>query len=181
MNVLQQIVTGSIWIGYALFAAADEGGRLLYDPLAVPQPAASDVQDMDVNDASRDRIIPIKVYLPAEKRPAPVVLFSHGLGGSREGSAYLGRHWAARGYVAVFPALPPGSKYELVLFNTEHSAFTDRRLPGDTEPRNPNHYRAILALSTPFGTLICLTILPRKSGSMVRVRNRCWKRMIRGG
>ena len=30
------------------------------------------------------------------------MLFSHGLGGNREGSAYLGNHWAARGYVAVF-------------------------------------------------------------------------------
>src|SRR5262249_21333862 len=29
-------------------------------------------------------------------------LFSHGLGGSREGSVYLGKQWAARGYVAVF-------------------------------------------------------------------------------
>ena len=35
------------------------------------------------------------------KTPAPVVLFSHGLGGSREGSVYLGEHWAARGYVAL--------------------------------------------------------------------------------
>ena len=28
--------------------------------------------------------------------------FSHGLGGNREGSAFLGKHWAARGYIAVF-------------------------------------------------------------------------------
>jgi predicted dienelactone hydrolase len=52
--------------------------------------------------------------------------------------------------LAVFPALPPGDKYELVLHNAEHSAFTARALPGDTEPRNPNHHRAILALSTAF-------------------------------
>jgi predicted dienelactone hydrolase len=29
-------------------------------------------------------------------------VFSHGLGGSRAGSPFLGKHWAARGYVAVF-------------------------------------------------------------------------------
>ncbi|HEX3127433.1 MAG TPA: dienelactone hydrolase, partial [Thermoanaerobaculia bacterium] len=52
--------------------------------------------------------------------------------------------------LAVFPALPPGGKYELVLFEAEHSAFTDRALPGDRKPRNPNHHRAILALSTAF-------------------------------
>ena len=52
--------------------------------------------------------------------------------------------------LAVFPALPPGGKYELVLDRGEHSAFTDRPLPGDTEKRNPNHHRVILALSTAF-------------------------------
>ena len=52
--------------------------------------------------------------------------------------------------LAVFPALPPGGKYELVLDGAEHSAFTDRALPGDSAPRNPNHHRAILALSTAF-------------------------------
>jgi predicted dienelactone hydrolase len=241
----------------------------------------------------------VRVFLPADSAPAPVVLFSHGLGGSREGSNYLGVHWAKRGYVvvfvqhpgsdasvwkgeppgerlaalrqaaslenfmlrvrdipavldgleafnavpkhplekrldlahvgmsghsfgaittqavsgqsfpmagasltdqritaalamspssprrgsakeafakvkipwllmtgtkdtapignqtvesrlAVFPALPPGGKYELVLDRAEHSAFTDRALPGDAQPRNPNHHRAILALSTAF-------------------------------
>lgn len=221
-----------------------------------------------------DLDIPVRVYLPAGKPPAPVVLFSHGLGGSREGSAYLGRHWAARGYAAVFlqhpgsddsvwrgvpavldqlerwnrapghplrgilslgkvgmsghsfgavttqavsgqsfpgqgkrftdrriaaaitfspssprrggageafgavsipwllmtgtkdiavigdadlasrlnvyPNLPAGGKYELVLHGAEHSAFSDRALPGDREARNPNHHRAILALSTAF-------------------------------
>jgi len=29
-------------------------------------------------------------------------------------------------------------------------AFSDRALPGDQEKRNPNHHRAILALSTAF-------------------------------
>lgn len=270
-----------------------------YDPLDAP--AAADVPSivMDVRDASRDRIVPIRVYLPASTDPAPVVLFSHGLGGSRDNSAFLGRHWAARGYVAVFmqhpgsdesvwrdvgplrrmaamrraanaenymlrvadvpavldalerwhgtaghplggrldlehvgmsghsfgalttqavsgqsalagrlsytdpridaavafspssprggdptrafatvvvpwmlmtgtkdvsaigdadlesrlavyPALPPGSKYELVLIDGEHSAFSDRALPGDTEARNPNHHRLMLALTTAF-------------------------------
>jgi predicted dienelactone hydrolase len=52
--------------------------------------------------------------------------------------------------MAVFPALPPGGKYELVLDGAEHSVFSDRALPGDSAPRNPNHHRAILALSTAF-------------------------------
>ncbi len=52
--------------------------------------------------------------------------------------------------LAVFPALAPGGKYELVLHDAEHSAFTDRPLPGDREARNPAHHRAILAISTAF-------------------------------
>ena len=269
-----------------------------YDPLLLEkyQPTT---QDLTVKDEKRAREIPLRVYLPKEKSPAPVVLFSHGLGGSRTGSSFLGNHWAARGYVAVFlqhpgsdesvwkgkppaqmmaalrkaadlenfrlrvddvravldqlerwnqagsnplkgrldmkrigmsghsfgavttqavagqsfslgssltdlrikaavimspsgprrdgnaaqafggvkipwmlltgtrdtapigdadvaarlavfPALPVGSKYELVLYNAEHSVFTERALPGDTQPRNPNHHRSILALTTAF-------------------------------
>jgi hypothetical protein len=52
--------------------------------------------------------------------------------------------------LAVFPALPEGGKYELVLDGAEHSAFTDRSLPGEVNPRNPSHHPAILAISTAF-------------------------------
>ncbi len=270
-----------------------------YDPLKLSKEPMVKSLDIVVKDDARSREIPLRIYLPATKSPAPVVLFSHGLGGTRENSAYLGQHWAARGYVAVFmqhpgsddsvwknkaigermsamrqaadlknfllrakdvlavldqlerwnqaegnelkgrmgldhvgmsghsfgavttqavsgqrlslsgtsltdkrikaaiafspsaprnrdtkqafgdvkipwmlmtgtkdiapigdqdvksrlsvfPALPPGAKYELVLDNAEHSAFTDRPLPGDKEKRNPNHHRVILALSTAF-------------------------------
>lgn len=271
---------------------------LAYDPLALPSGSLPAPADFTVNDENHHREIPIRVFLPLEKSPAPVVLFSHGLGGSREGSAYLGKQWAARGYVcvflqhpgsdeavwknstgqgwtalkgaaslrnfllrvkdvpavldqlaewnrdaqhalgkrmdlehigmsghsfgavttqaisgqvtrtgasladprikaaiafspsaphsgadaakafgsvkipwllmtgtqdtspigdadaasrlAVFPALPTGGKYELVLDGAEHSAFGDRALPGDGRPRNPNHHLAIRALSTAF-------------------------------
>ena len=272
---------------------------LAYDPLLALSNAAPKVMDLDVTDSQRKRTIPIRIYLPATASPAPVILFSHGLGGSREGSAFLGKHWASRGYVAVFlqhpgsdtsvwkdkpgnqrmeamrgaasgqnfldrvkdvpavldqlerwdkeaghalagrlnlkkvgmsghsfgavttqavsgqtimgdkapftdpriaaavlmspssprrgtaqsafgkislpwllmtgtkdispigdidvasrlavfPALPTGSKYELVLDEAEHSVFTERALPGDKHARNPNHHRAILALSTAF-------------------------------
>jgi predicted dienelactone hydrolase len=277
----------------AIFGLAAESA---YSPLTLPAAGKADVRDYTVNDAQRQRNIPIRIYLPAARKAAPVVVFSHGLGGSRTGSAFLGRHWAARGYVAVFlqhpgsdsavwkgqpvaqrmlalrraanaknfllrvkdvpavldqlerwhkgtnhalagrldltlvgmsghsfgamttqsvsgqrtvgqaftdsridaaivmspsgprhradrtfakvsipwllmtgtkdsspigkadiasrltvfPALPPGSKYELVLDKAEHSVFNERALPGDKEPRNPNHHRAILALSTAF-------------------------------
>ena len=56
----------------------------------------------DWRDALRDRVVPVKIYFPKEgEGPFPVIIFSHGLGGSREGYEYLGRHWASRGYVSV--------------------------------------------------------------------------------
>lgn len=55
----------------------------------------------DWKDATRDRIVPVKIYLPKAKGPFPVIIFSHGLGGSRTGYEYLGKHWASHGYVSV--------------------------------------------------------------------------------
>lgn len=273
---------------------------LAYDPMQLPTGKLPSPVDLTVHDSERNRDVPVRIYLPVSSAPAPVVLFSHGLGGSREGSPFLGEHWAARGYAvvylqhagsdgavwkdvspaermvalkgaaslrnyllrlrdvpvvldqltawnkeaghalagrldldhvgmsghsfgamttqgvsgesfpagvgkrftdsriraavafspdapskgdpqaafssvaipwmlmtgtkdvafvgsatvesreAVYPALPPGDKYEVVLENAEHSAFSDRPLPGDRQPRNPNHHRVILALSTAF-------------------------------
>jgi predicted dienelactone hydrolase len=52
--------------------------------------------------------------------------------------------------LGVYSALPKGQKYELVLEGAEHSAFTDRSLPGDSLPRNPNHHKLMMAISTAF-------------------------------
>ncbi len=73
-----------------------------YDPLNVPKELTIRKVDLVVHDGARRRDLPVLVYMPARETPQPVVLFSHGLGGSRHGSSYLGEHWAKRGYVAVF-------------------------------------------------------------------------------
>lgn len=53
-------------------------------------------------DPKRDRKVPVKIYYPKTgKGPFPVIIFSHGLGGSRDGYEYLGRYWAGHGYVSV--------------------------------------------------------------------------------
>lgn len=46
--------------------------------------------------------------------------------------------------------LPSGRKYELVLNKAKHSVFTERALPRETASCNPNHHRAILAVTTAF-------------------------------
>lgn len=57
---------------------------------------------LDWHDATRDREVPAKIYFPKQgPGPFPVILFSHGLGGSRENYEYLGRHWAGCSYVCV--------------------------------------------------------------------------------
>lgn len=49
--------------------------------------------------------IPVRVHYPAgATAPLPVVVFSHGLGGSRLGYGSLGRFWAEHGYLSVHPS-----------------------------------------------------------------------------
>ncbi len=86
-------------------AGGEAAGGTVYDPLALAPGSAPEVVDLEAGDAVRGRDIPVRVYLPVgsvARGPVPVVLFSHGLGGTREGYAYLGAHWGARGYAAVF-------------------------------------------------------------------------------
>lgn len=64
-------------------------------------PNAVSVVRYDWHDAKRDRDVPATVYCPAGKARCPVIVFSHGLGGTRDGYEYLGRHWASYGYVSV--------------------------------------------------------------------------------
>lgn len=52
-------------------------------------------------DAARGREVPVLLRLPAGEGPAPLVLVSHGLGGSREGMGYLGQALAATGFAAL--------------------------------------------------------------------------------
>jgi len=53
-------------------------------------------------DATRNRSIPVKIYRPVQYPGAcPVIIFSHGLGGSNEKCAYLGQAWAAQGFISV--------------------------------------------------------------------------------
>ncbi|MBA3859886.1 MAG: dienelactone hydrolase [Cyanobacteria bacterium PR.3.49] len=63
----------------------------------------TNVKYQEWKDTTRERNIPVKLYLPAQvTRPLPVVIFSHGLGGSREAAEYLGNYWAEHGYIGVF-------------------------------------------------------------------------------
>ena len=82
----------------ALISAALPGLR------AQAQGAGVSAIDETWLDATRQREIPVKVRWPdaaANVAPRPVVLFSHGLGGTREGGAVWGEAWAAAGFVVL--------------------------------------------------------------------------------
>lgn len=73
---------------------------LAVDALAAP------VAQYDVvwHDAARDRTVAARIYAPANVAgPLPVIIFSHGLGNSRLGYAWLGRYWASQGFVSIHP------------------------------------------------------------------------------
>jgi predicted dienelactone hydrolase len=60
--------------------------------------------ELDWADAARQRPVPVRLYLPATAsaaRPAPLVVFSHGIGGSRRSYSYLGSHFAAEGFASL--------------------------------------------------------------------------------
>lgn len=52
-------------------------------------------------DDARQRDIPVRIRLPEGGERVPVIVFSHGLGGSRDGGREWGEHWASRGFAVV--------------------------------------------------------------------------------
>ena len=60
--------------------------------------------ELTLHDDGRNRDIPIKVYYPEHlSSSVPLIIFSPGYGGNREGYGYLGRGWASAGYIVIVP------------------------------------------------------------------------------
>ena len=88
------------WVlaGFAALCVAQAASD--YKPAAGPFPVK--IARFDWMDFARKRPVPAKIYAPdVGKEAFPVIILSHGLGGTREGYEYLGRFWAAHGYVSV--------------------------------------------------------------------------------
>ena len=70
---------------------------------------AFDTIDLDWTDRARQRDVPVRLYLPQPDGttasmpplPVPLVVFSHGIGGSRRGYRYLGEHFAGNGVASL--------------------------------------------------------------------------------
>lgn len=107
-----QLKLKSVWPALTVLTIAYLGGAITSSPAAeqsarvwqtnsVLHPV--NVTRAEWHDPSRNRTVPVKIYAPATTatEPVPVLIYSHGLGGSREGYEYLGQFWAAHGYVSV--------------------------------------------------------------------------------
>jgi predicted dienelactone hydrolase len=62
------------------------------------------ITDLDWVDHARKRDVPVRLYWPSQAAPdakVPLVVFSHGIGSSRTGYSYLGKHFAAHGIASL--------------------------------------------------------------------------------
>ena len=87
----------------ALPAGLLHGAAVAADAASPAEPLFSTI-DLDWFDTVRARLVPVRLYLPllaSSEQPVPLVMFSHGIGGSREGYSYLGRHWASQGLASL--------------------------------------------------------------------------------
>jgi predicted dienelactone hydrolase len=65
--------------------------------LEAPGPFKETVADMRWTDPSRQRDLPLRLRLSDAPGSRPLVLFSHGLGGSIEAGRFWAEHWASHG------------------------------------------------------------------------------------
>ncbi|MBA3593796.1 MAG: hypothetical protein H0W47_08335 [Polaromonas sp.] len=75
---------------------------LMATPLAFAQAASS--TDETWLDANRQRAVPVRIRWPQGAAPAdgwPVIIYSHGLGGSRSGGEVWGEAWTQNGFVVL--------------------------------------------------------------------------------
>lgn len=88
---------------------ADRRDRLEAPPAAIAQAVSAEApayeqRDLDWVDASRARAVPARLYWPrqvADGARVPLVVFSHGIGGSRRGYSYLGAYWSSQGIASL--------------------------------------------------------------------------------
>lgn len=84
---------------FAAPLAAKEAQTTSYNPLTTT--GKFTIIDKEFQYGQDNRKVPLRIYLPESESSAPVLLFSHGLGGSKDNNKYLGNHWAGRGYAVV--------------------------------------------------------------------------------
>lgn len=61
------------------------------------------VEEVILHDKARDKDLPVYINYPKNGGPFPIIVFSHGSGGSGDRVAILTKFWASQGYVCLNP------------------------------------------------------------------------------
>jgi len=109
LSVFAAVAIGLVSVAGNCTAALSNEAAAVTPPVAVvARSSAQDsisVANFEWQDAARNRAVPVRLYLPdvtaTGPAPVPLIVFSHGLGGSRNGYQYLGRFWASQGYASL--------------------------------------------------------------------------------
>lgn len=95
---LTVVAAFGVWPGLAEESAPAPSG-----PLAV------EIADgLTLRAAAGTKTLAYKVSFPATGGPCPVIVFSHGFGGTKDAFASAARHWASHGYVVIHPTHADG-------------------------------------------------------------------------
>lgn len=117
------------WLSDRLF-----GG--LFAPPGAVELTEGPVAEGAFQDRARGRTILFRLYTPdSVEGPAPVVLFCHGLGGSRGAAPYLGHALAQNGYYAFF-LQHPGSDQSILAGARGHEEIRQRMMQATRTPGN---------------------------------------------
>ena len=71
--------------------------------LAAGPYTATEVADLVLHDSKRNKDLHVRIFYPDGAGKYPVIVFSHGAGGSQDCCDALTRHWATYGYVTIQP------------------------------------------------------------------------------
>ncbi|MFM7398896.1 MAG: alpha/beta hydrolase family protein, partial [Verrucomicrobiota bacterium] len=78
-------------------------------PAPTPGPFRVEIaDDRTLRDAARGKDVPYRVSYPQDNGRYPLIVFSHGFGGNKDGFATVSRHWASHGYVVIQPTHTDG-------------------------------------------------------------------------
>lgn len=72
-------------------------------PASSPHYQVRALDDVVLHDPLLNKDLHIKIFYPEGPGPFPVILFSHGYGGSKDSYSFLTRYWAKHGYVTLQP------------------------------------------------------------------------------
>jgi len=80
-----------------------QAAELSYSMPGSPGPLTVYCNDVTLHDGSRGKDIELRATYPKEPGSYPVVIFSHGAGGSSSAATPLVRYWASHGYIIIAP------------------------------------------------------------------------------